>query len=153
MKRLHAKFADKDGYVSTDAFLRTPEVRSKPLIPRIIDLFDEDETGRIKFEPFLSLLALLKSDSKIGGDHMTGKAKLAFRAFDLDGSDAVSPDDMFVVLKAVLSSSLSDTQVRAVVVDMFKQEVADPERGMTFKEFVALLSEDELAEHLSVDYF
>lgn len=134
IEKLYAHFlkldSDGNGLISRTEFLSIPAIRSNPLAPRLLSLFDENEDGDVSFEEFMNVLAVFSSR----GDKKA-KLRLAFAVYDIDKDGFISPGELFISLKHMCGDHLSDTQLQQVVDKTIRDADEDGDGRVSFVEF------------------
>jgi hypothetical protein len=85
--------------------LNIPELAINPLAPRIVQLF-----VNVNFKEFCRLLSLLSKNAD-------EKAKILFmfRVYDVDADGIVSRNDLEIILRQLVGSTLSEEKIDALV--------------------------------------
>jgi len=109
-KRFTQLNRSKSGLLSSSELQLIPELSMNPLCPRIIALFDPEGTDQINFHRFVQSLSLFSSKAS-----QEQKLRVLFTIFDVDGDGLISENDLFHVLKLLVGSNLSDTELLALV--------------------------------------
>jgi len=109
IQTLYKRFQQLDkkhkGYISEDELLNIPELAINPLAPRIVQLF-----VNVNFKEFCRLLSLLSKNAD-------EKAKISFmfRVYDVDADGIVSRNDLEIILRQLVGSTLSEEKIDALV--------------------------------------
>jgi serine/threonine-protein phosphatase 2B regulatory subunit len=109
IQTLYKRFQQLDkkhkGYISEDELLNIPELAINPLAPRIVQLF-----VNVNFKEFCRLLSLLSKNAD-------EKAKILFmfRVYDVDADGIVSRNDLEIILRQLVGSTLSEEKIDALV--------------------------------------
>ncbi|KAJ7331639.1 Calmodulin-2 [Desmophyllum pertusum] len=99
-------------------------------VQSMISGVDEDGSGEIDFDEFLTLMAAKQSNMTME-DELRG----AFNIFDIDGSGFISSDELKQVLEN-LGESLTDEEVG----EMMKEADLDSDGQVSFDEFVKMMA-------------
>jgi serine/threonine-protein phosphatase 2B regulatory subunit len=134
---------DGKGFITTDELLNLPGIKNNSLATRIVALFDSDGDGRVSFEEFVNYLAKFSCKGK-----SEDKLKLAFDIYDIDNDGFISPGELFIVLKQMSASHLSDQQLQQVVDKTIRDADYDCDNKICFDEFCKIITE---RNHLFVE--
>jgi len=140
--RLAARFrkidSDKSGTISVSEFLSLPELGQNPLARRIIEMFDDDNSGEVDFQEFLSGLSLI-----IRGDTQA-KLKFAFRIYDIDNDGFISNGELYQILKMMVGTNLPDESLQQIVDKTILLVDGNGDGKLSFEEFSKLVSRGNL---------
>ena len=104
-KRFQALDKRHKGYISEDELLNIPELAINPLAPRIVQLF-----VNVNFKEFCRLLSLLSKNAK-----REDKIRFMFKVYDVDADGIVSRNDLEIILRQLVGSTLSEEKIDALV--------------------------------------
>ncbi|CAF0819775.1 unnamed protein product, partial [Didymodactylos carnosus] len=79
MKKFGKLDADKSGALSAEEFMSINELKSNPLVERVIDVFDIDGNGEVDFNEFITGMHSFASRGETNQ-----KLKFAFNIYDID---------------------------------------------------------------------
>jgi len=152
LKKLYRRFKllDKDGSgtLTTEEFLSIPDLALNPLLERILQIFDKNKDDEIQFEEFISVLSTL-SDKGTKED----KLKFAFQVYDIDGDGYISNGELFRVLKMMVGTNLTDTQLQQIVDKSVLEGDKDDDGRISFEEFVKMIgNSDSIDEKLTITW-
>eukprot|EP00736_Rhodelphis_marinus_P000565 Rmarinus@m.28188 len=151
IKRIYKRFQKLDkngnGVVSKDEFMEIPELACNPLVNRVISIFDNDGDGNVDFTEFI--LGLNAFSSKGGKEE---KLKFAFRIYDIDGNGYISNGELFTVLKMMVASNLTDTQLQQIVDKTMIEADKDMDGQLSYDEFVTMISTSDLESKLTIRF-
>jgi len=162
-KRFRKLDADSDGSVSIqEIFDAIPNLKDNPLVQRVVEVFDEDESGGVDFKEFVLGLAqicvgsgsmpssdendLYDSDDSndapvddTSPDFLKKKLEFMFRIYDLDGDGFISNEELFTVLKMMTGDNLTDVQLQQIVnrTILYLDQNSDGKIGM--QEFIKVI--------------
>jgi Ca2+-binding EF-hand superfamily protein len=85
--------------------LNIPELAINPLAPRIVQLF-----VNVNFKEFCRLLSLLSKNA-----NEKSKISFMFRVYDVDADGIVSRNDLEIILRQLVGSTLSEEKIDALV--------------------------------------
>ena len=109
IQTLYKRFQQLDkkhkGYISEDELLNIPELAINPLAPRIVQLF-----VNVNFKEFCRLLSLLSKNA-----NEKSKISFMFRVYDVDADGIVSSNDLEIILRQLVGSTLSEEKIDALV--------------------------------------
>ena len=109
IQTLYKRFQQLDkkhkGYISEDELLNIPELAINPLAPRIVQLF-----VNVNFKEFCRLLSLLSKNA-----NEKSKILFMFRVYDVDADGIVSRNDLEIILRQLVGSTLSEEKIDALV--------------------------------------
>jgi len=102
---------------------------------QLFDAFDDNRDGVITSKEFLIGFAIMRRGS------MEDRLKMAFHAFDTDGSGFIDYNEMIVLVASTLGLSQEDSRVRAQAI--FERWDADRNGVIDYAEFKAAVLEDQ----------
>ncbi|XP_063712226.1 calcineurin subunit B type 2-like [Symsagittifera roscoffensis] len=150
IKRLGKRFQkldlDNSGTLSLDEFMSLPELRQNPLVQRVLDIFDSDESGEIDFKEFIQGM----SQFSVKGDK-TSKLKFAFKIYDIDKDGFISNGELFQVLKIMVGSNLNDVQLQQIVDKTIFFADQDGDGKINFDEFCAVVGSLDVHKKMVID--
>jgi len=122
IQTLYKRFQQLDkrqkGYISEDELLNIPELAINPLAPRIVQLF-----VNVNFKEFCRLLSFLSNKSMD-----EEKVKFMFKVYDVDADGIVSRNDLEIILRQLVGSTLSEDKIDGLV-QKAMNEIIEIERG------------------------
>jgi len=150
LKKLHRRFkkidTDKSGTLTIDEFLSIPELAVNPLLERIVGVLDTNKDEQIQFEEFISALSTFSSKTDIDG-----KLKFLFRVYDADDDGFISNGELFLVLKMMVGSNLTDIQLQNIVDKTIIEADEDKDGKLSYQEFVKLITNaEEITDKLTI---
>ncbi|GKT34541.1 Calcineurin B protein like protein [Aduncisulcus paluster] len=149
IRRLYKRFRklDKDdsGAITTDEFMMIPELSMNPLAPRTIALFDTDHDDAVNFKEFIEALSVFS----VRGAKRE-KLQFAFKIYDLDKDGYISNKDLFLVVKTMVGSNLTEVQLQQIVDKTILEADLDGDGKISFDEFCKVLEATDLAAKLSI---
>merc|ERR1712202_72337 len=116
-------------------FMSLPELQQNPLVQRVIDIFDEDESGEVDFKEFLQGV----SQFSVKGDR-NAKLKFAFRIYDMNNDGFISNGELFQVLKMMVGTNLKEQQLQQIVDKTIIYADKDGDGKISFDEFSTIVS-------------
>jgi len=156
---------DNDGSINTEQFsLILPELAKNPLIIRLISISQQNSSQNVvDFKNFIINLSILANKSKSNSPE---KMKLMFQIYDTDGDGFISRDDLFSVLKMILTTPntknnelecLTDEQLNTVVDKTMRDALKDKLNLSTpnatkldFPQFQQVLADREYESRISI---
>jgi len=140
-KRFRKLDADSDGSISIqEIFEAIPKLKDNPLVQRVVEVFDADQSGGVDFKEFVLGLAQIcagsgalqhsreneksndSDDDSVdvpcddsSPDFLTKKLEFMFRIYDLDRDGFISNEELFKVLKMMTGDNLTDVQLQQIV--------------------------------------
>mmetsp|Transcript_170 Transcript_170/g.367 ORF Transcript_170/g.367 Transcript_170/m.367 type:complete len:180 (-) Transcript_170:88-627(-) len=149
IKKLFKRFkkldTDGSGTLSVQEFLAIPELEHNPLVRRVVDTFDADNSGEVDFSEFISALGIFSIQTA-----KEEKMKFCFRVYDVDGDGFVSNADLFHVLKAMVGNNLNEVQLQQLVDRTIIKGDKDKDGKLNYEEFVEMIKDTDLEEKLRV---
>jgi serine/threonine-protein phosphatase 2B regulatory subunit len=139
---------DKSGQVSSDEFLRIPEIAANPLRHRIISVFDENKDDEVDFSEFISALSIFRKEYD-----EEKKLRLAFSVYDVSGDGFITNGELFTVLKMMVGSNLSDIQLQQVVDKTILEADKDKDGKISFEEFKCALKVKDVDSKMTISLF
>eukprot|EP00457_Paulinella_chromatophora_P020612 gb/GEZN01022700.1/.p1 GENE.gb/GEZN01022700.1/~~gb/GEZN01022700.1/.p1 ORF type:complete len:176 (+),score=45.33 gb/GEZN01022700.1/:29-556(+) len=151
LKRLFKKFKklDKDGNgsLSIEEFMNIPELEHNPLVRRVVETFDDDKSGEVDFMEFIKALSVFATmEAKL-----EEKFKFTFRIYDVDGDGFISNADLYKVLKAMVGSNLSDTQLQQLVDRTIIKGDKDKDGKLNYSEFKEMVKDSSNLSTISIE--
>ncbi|XP_075250695.1 calcineurin subunit B type 1-like [Convolutriloba macropyga] len=150
IKRLGKRFQkldlDNSGTLSLEEFMSLPELRQNPLVQRVLDIFDSDESGEIDFKEFIEGM----SQFSVKGDK-TSKLRFAFKIYDIDKDGFISNGELFQVLKIMVGSNLNDVQLQQIVDKTIFFADTDGDGKINFEEFCAVVGGLDVHKKMVID--
>jgi len=145
-KRFKKLDTDSSGSISVEEFMSLPELQQNPLVQRVIDIFDEDESGEVDFKEFLQGV----SQFSVKGDR-NAKLKFAFRIYDLDNDGFISNGELFQVLKMMVGSNLKESQLQQIVDKSIRLADQDEDGKISFEEFCKAVGNTDITNKMVVE--
>ncbi|ORZ37453.1 hypothetical protein BCR44DRAFT_411556 [Catenaria anguillulae PL171] len=115
--------------MSMDTFVTIPELQINPFRMRIAQVFSNDD-GIIEFEDFLDFLSVFSEEAT-----RDVKSFYAFRIYDWDDDDYLSPEDVRNVVRCQVGTNLSEEEIETVVANIFNETDIDGDDRISFVEF------------------
>ena len=151
INKLHKRFSkldhDKNGYLELDEIYDIPALSQNPMVHRVLKIFDTDKDGKISFVEFIHGLATLSA-----GTNEDDKLRFAFKIYDNDEDGFISSDDLFVVLKSMVGTNLSDVQLHQLVDRTIIKADEDQDGKISYLEFTKMVKNLEIAKKLTLTY-
>jgi serine/threonine-protein phosphatase 2B regulatory subunit len=149
IKILYRKFrtidADKSGTLTTDEFLKIPELAANPLLERVIKIFDADGNNEIEFTEFITGLSTFYSGTQ------EQKLRFIFRVYDVNNDGYISNGELFTVLKMIVGSNLTETQLQQVVDTTMLRADKNRTGKVSFEDFCAMVGDGaSVSEKLTI---
>lgn len=134
--------SDSDGSISIEEIWEAiPQLKDNPLVKRVVEVFDEDQSGGVDFKEFvLGLAQICVGNAPLGLDNsldsdddsfsntfsstvddedtpvfLRKKLEFMFRIYDLDRDGYISNEELFKVLKMMTGENLTDLQLHQIV--------------------------------------
>jgi len=140
--------ADNSGTITTEEFLKIPELALNPLLERVISIFDTNKDEVIQFSEFLAGLSIFTVKG-----NKEKKLKFAFEVYDIDGDGFISNGELFQVLKMMVGSNLTDIQLQQIVDKTILEADKDKDGKISFEEFVQMIDNvDEIDSKLTISF-
>jgi len=156
VNRLHKRFRklDKDSSdtLCVEEFLALPELKENPLVQRVVQVFDADNNGEVNFSEFVSGLAMFTTKNV----DKQKKLKFLFNIYDLDRDGLISNSELFQVLKMMVGSNLTETQLQQIVDKTILQLDKDQDGMINYQEFCDIIvksqnEEDDVTSNLVIE--
>jgi len=156
VNRLHKRFKklDKDSNdtLCVEEFLALPELKENPLVQRVVQVFDADNNGEVNFSEFVSGLAMFTTKNV----DKEKKLKFLFNIYDLDRDGMISNSELFQVLKMMVGTNLTESQLQQIVDKTVLQLDKDQDGMINYEEFCDILrpsqaEEDDVTTALVID--
>merc|ERR1711893_211257 len=92
-KRFRKLDKDQSETLSVEEFLAMPELKENPIVQRVVQVFDADNSGELDFKEFVKGLAMftMKNVDK------EKKLKFLFNIYDVDSDGLISNSELFTV--------------------------------------------------------
>lgn len=121
---------NNNGVIDKEEFLAIPGISQNPLAKRVIDIFDANKGGDIDFKEFVTGLSAFSSSSSA-----EDKLRFLFKVYDIDDDGFISNGELFLVLRMMVASSLTDVQLQQLVDRTIMESDEDGDGKLSYKEF------------------
>eukprot|EP00045_Choanoeca_perplexa_P002790 m.26738 g.26738 ORF g.26738 m.26738 type:complete len:203 (-) comp11706_c0_seq1:153-761(-) len=176
VQRLYNRFQRLDrnqtGLISSEDLMSIPELAMNPLVERIIQIFnqdnqDEDGVGvAIDFGRFLTTLGVflpIKNNAKadeLGPEEFRNwaeakqreKLKFVFHIYDVEGDGFIDAQELFAVLKMMVTDGISDAQLSFIVDQTIKEADGDGDGKISFDEFAQILAKTDIDSRMTIRF-
>eukprot|EP01147_Barroeca_monosierra_P004193 gene4193-6539_t len=151
IQRLYRRFQrldrDENGFISFEELMSIPELALNPLVERIVQIFDTEssESGseiQITFEKFLKALSVFQP--------ITDKSKSSSEDTERDGF--IDSDELFTVLKMMVTDGISDEQLTFIVDQTIKEADDDGDGRISFDEFCRILEKTDIDHRMTIRF-
>ena len=146
-KRFKMLDREGNGELRPEDFYDIPALAQNPLIQRVITIFAKERNGRVSFVQFIKGLEIFSA-----GASEQEKLQFAFRVYDTDDDGIISAGDLFLILKLMVGSNLSDAQLHQLVDRTMKKADLNVDGRISFDEFVAMVHNLDVAKKLTLTY-
>eukprot|EP00095_Tigriopus_kingsejongensis_P009743 maker-scaffold1553_size35894-snap-gene-0.9 protein:Tk09743 transcript:maker-scaffold1553_size35894-snap-gene-0.9-mRNA-1 annotation:"calcineurin subunit b isoform 1" len=136
-KRFQKLDIDFSGTISLREFLVVPELQNNPLLSRVVDVFDSDQSGEIDFKEFVIALSQFAAVQ----DNSDSKLEFIFKIYDMDRDGYISNGELFKVLKMMVGKNLTNWQLQQIVDRTIVYLDKDDDGKISFDEFKHLVKE------------
>jgi len=119
------------------------------VIEQNFSAFDHNKDGKINFREFVTGLSVVQKGT------MEERLRFLFDAYDTDGSGTLTPDEVFNIFKASLSSkgeAVSTEEIRAMVAECYRQIDTDGDGEINYEEFKTAVTNQQLMISCFVHY-
>ncbi|OLY85483.1 Calcineurin subunit B [Smittium mucronatum] len=152
IKSLFMRFSkiDKDcsGAIDKDEFLSIPQLSNNPLAHRLIEIFDKDNSGEVDFKEFITCLSAFSNKG-----NKLDKLRFAFMVYDIDRDGYISNGELFIVLKMMVGSNLTPTQLQQIVDKTIIEADLDGDGKISFDEFSNFVARTDIVKQLTLEDF
>jgi serine/threonine-protein phosphatase 2B regulatory subunit len=131
------------GWVSVDDVLTLSEFQRHPLRDRIVRLLTNQTGEVIDFKLFAQALSFFS-----GRSDPNGKTQFFFKVYDMDGDGFIGEHELFVILRMLVSGSLSDEQVQSIVDQVITLADKDKDGKLSYREFCDILGDKQTSSIL-----
>lgn len=100
----------------------------------MIAIFDEDGSGDVDFQEFVSGLSAFSSKG-----NKEQKLRFAFKVYDIDRDGYISNGELFIVLKMMVGNNLKDQQLQQIVDKTIMEADEDKDGKISFEEFARMV--------------
>jgi len=132
LKSIFTEIAGEDKIIDRDEFKNALNIQDEKMSNRLFDLFDEDNSGTLELDEFISTVTYLQNaDGK-------QKLKFAFDLYDIDGSGTIEENELSELIKSGLSENnltFSEEQVSDLTNLLFSEVDTDRSGEISFDEF------------------
>ncbi|KAK7208371.1 hypothetical protein BZA70DRAFT_273552 [Myxozyma melibiosi] len=150
--RLRKRFMKIDknnsGTIESQEFLAIPAIATNPLASRLIAIFDEDGGGDVDFKEFLAGLSAFSSRGE-----QDEKLRFAFNVYDIDRDGFISNGELFIVMKMMVGNNLKDQQLQQIVDKTIMEADKDGDGKISYREFVDMVANTDIAQKMTLDMF
>lgn len=147
-KRFMKLDKDNSGAIDREEFLSIPAIANNPLASRLIDLFDADGGGDVDFQEFLAGLSAFSSKGQ-----KEEKLRFAFKVYDIDRDGYISNGELFIVLKMMVGSNLTEGQLQQIVDKTIMEADKDGDGKVSFEEFTYMVENIPITQSMTLDFF
>merc|ERR1739844_839871 len=141
--RLHKRFRklDKDSNESlcVEEFLALPELKENPLVQRVVQVFDTNNSGELDFTEFVRGLAMFTTKN-VDRDK---KLEFLFNIYDMDRDGFICNSELFEVLKMMVGTNLTETQLQQIVDKTVVQLDKDQDGMISYEEFCGIIAKGQ----------
>lgn len=138
--RLHKRFRklDKDSNESlcVEEFLALPELKENPLVQRVVQVFDTNNSGELDFTEFVRGLAMFTTKNI----DREKKLKFLFNIYDMDRDGFICNKELFEVLKMMVGTNLTETQLQQIVDKTVVQLDKNQDEMISYEEFCDIIA-------------
>lgn len=138
--------ADSSGTIEKEEFLSIPVIKSNPLAPRLMELFDENGDGHVDFAEFIRALSIFSTKG-----NKDEKLRFAFSVFDIDGDGVLSNGELFILLKTMVGENLQNIQLQQIVDKTIIEHDIDGDGALSYDEFLKVIDGSAIAESLTLE--
>ena len=96
-KRFKKLDKDQSETLSVEEFLAMPELKENPIVQRVVQVFDADQSGELDFKEFVKGLAMFTMKN-VDRDR---KLKFLFNIYDMDSDGFISNSELFTVSNVI----------------------------------------------------
>ena len=132
LKTIFTEIAGEDKIIDRNEFKKALHIHDENISNRLFDLFDNDNSGTLELEEFLSTVHYLQdADDK-------QKLKFAFDLYDFDGSGTIEESELCELIKSGLTENnltFSEDQITDLTHLMFSEVDLDNSGEISFDEF------------------
>eukprot|EP00823_Brevimastigomonas_motovehiculus_P007065 TRINITY_DN6071_c0_g1_i1.p1 TRINITY_DN6071_c0_g1~~TRINITY_DN6071_c0_g1_i1.p1 ORF type:complete len:182 (+),score=30.00 TRINITY_DN6071_c0_g1_i1:136-681(+) len=130
---------NKNGFLSTNDFMKIPELSMNPLAKQIMQLILGNMDQVINFRRFVHLLSTFheKASNK-------ERLKMIFDLYDCDKDGVINRSDLTTLFKQLVGSFLDDSEL-SVVVNATLEQSASGAEGLDFEHFSMSLDENAVS--------
>ncbi|ODQ64098.1 calcineurin regulatory subunit B [Nadsonia fulvescens var. elongata DSM 6958] len=147
-KRFMKLDKDNSGSLEKNEFLSLPGIANNPLASRLIAVFDEDGSGDIDFQEFITGLSAFSSKG-----NNEEKLKFTFKIYDIDRDGYISNGELFLVLKMMVGNNLKENQLQHIVDKTIMENDSDGDGKLSFEEFKKLVEGTDISQAMTLDLF
>lgn len=128
--------------------LFTAEFRvHSPLLERIIELFDTDHDNTVSFQEFIKALSVFTA-----GTSKDDKLRFAFNVYDIDGDGYISNGELYMTLKQMSGTNLTEEQLQQVVDKTIMENDLNHDGKLSFEEFKKATASSDVAEKMTISF-
>jgi len=145
VKSQQAGDSDEVKHISKAVFLQMPENALNPLVERIVSAVATEKPDDMDFPEFCRICGVFAPT----GDPET-KLKMAFRAYDTDGSGTIGEEEMALVLRQICHLRLTDPEIREMTRQLITKFDRNSDGRIDFEEFTMCLQRSDALSKMSV---
>jgi len=176
--RLYRRFQRLDragtGAISSEDFMSIPELAMNPLVERIIEIFDRNTPEgdnlvggvEIHFDQFLKTLAVflpMNERHRAAGmtneeyeqamdRHRRDKLRFVFQIYDVHDDGFVDQEELFQVLKMMVTDGISDEQLSFIVEQTIQEADGNGDGKISFDEFCQILQNTDVDNRMTIRF-
>jgi len=139
---------NNDGFLSKDEFTQIEALQQNPLVPRVLEIFDNDKNDKIDFSEFVAALGIFCSTDE---PEQKAKTSFAFKIYDVNNDGFISNGDLFRILKIMVGDNLNDAQLQQLVDRTILQADEDKDGKLSEEEFTKFVQGCEIETKLVID--
>jgi Ca2+-binding EF-hand superfamily protein len=123
-------------------------------------------TDEVNFNQFVQILSVFRSmhdvDAQFGGDEAeaekqiarlrTEKMKFVFKIYDIKKDGFIDKEELLTVLKMMVSTYVSQTDLDAIVEQTFREADFDKDDQLSFEEFRHVIEHTDIGQRLSIGF-
>ncbi|KAI9014998.1 hypothetical protein BC832DRAFT_527765 [Gaertneriomyces semiglobifer] len=146
-KRFRHLDKDNSGLITVEEMTAIPELAMNPLARRVVAVFDSDGRNEVNFKQFVAALSVFGKKAR-----REEKLSFAFRVYDVNSDGFICSSDLFQIIKLMVGSSLSDTQIQSFVDQtILEADVLDKDGKINFNEFKRAMFDVDLEQALTLE--
>jgi len=141
-KRFKKLDKDSNNSLCVEELLALPELKENPLVQRVVQVFDTNNSGELDFTEFVRGLAMFTTKNI----DREKKLKFLFNIYDMDSDGYICNSELFEVLKMMVGTNLTEEQLQQIVDKTILQLDKNHDGMISYEEFSDIINKGQNAD-------